>query len=269
MSEKMQLKDHLTLRGTLRCVTGLRIGSAAEMIEIGGLDNPIIKHPLTKMPYVPGSSLKGKMRALLELRLDMIDPQPYEVDKQTGRPKLDTKGKPIRNRNYGEVHRPGSHGCGGKGCPICRIFGSNAGEGQVGPARLIVRDAYLTKEWESKIDGWLKAGDPVTEIKHENTINRITAMANPRTMERVPAGVEFAFEVGYRVFDVDEDGGATDRRLFEHVVEGLQLVQADTLGGSGSRGYGKVTFEGLTLTNLAGDVLAQAETLDELRGTVA
>jgi len=255
MSEKMQLKDHLTLRGTLRCVTGLRIGSAAEMIEIGGLDNPIIKHPLTKMPYVPGSSLKGKMRALLELRLDKIDPR-LEVD---GR----------RNRDYGDVHHPGGYGCQGKDCPICRIFGSNAGEGQVGPARLIVRDAYLTKEWEGKIDGWMKAGDPVTEIKHENTINRITAMANPRTMERVPAGVEFAFEVGYRVFDVDEDGGATDRRLFEHVVEGLQLVQADTLGGSGSRGYGKVTFEGLTLTNLAGDVLAQAETLDELRGTVA
>jgi CRISPR-associated protein Csm3 len=250
MSEKMQLKDYLTLRGTLRCVTGLRIGSAAEMIEIGGLDNPIIKHPLTGLPYVPGSSLKGKMRALLELRLDKIDPRP-EVE---GR----------RNRDYGEVHRPGGYGCEGETCPICRIFGSNAGEGELGPGRLIVRDAYLTGEWEAKIQERLLEGEPVTEIKYENTINRITAMANPRQMERVPAGVEFAFEIGYRVFDTG-DGGATDREMFGRVIEGLRLVEADTLGGSGSRGYGRVAFEGLELTNLAGEVLASAGALDGLR----
>jgi len=250
VSEKMQLKDYLTLRGRLRCVTGLRIGGAAETIEIGGLDNPIIKHPLTGLPYVPGSSLKGKMRALLELRLDKIDPRP-EVD---GR----------RNRNYGEVHRPGGYGCEGEGCPICRIFGSNAGEGKIGPSRLIVRDAYLTGEWEEKIKERLLEGEPVTEIKYENTINRITAMANPRQMERVPAGVEFAFEIGYRVFDIG-DGGATDRRLFQHVIEGLQLVTADTLGGSGSRGYGKVAFEGLTLINLEGTHLFEDKPLDDLR----
>jgi len=253
MSEKMQLKDYLTLRGTLRCVTGLRIGGSAEMIEIGGLDNPIIKHPLTGLPYVPGSSLKGKMRALLELRLDKIDPRP-EVD---GR----------RNRNYGEVHKPARHGgwnCDGANCSICRIFGSNAGEGELGPGRLIVRDAYLTGEWETKIEERLLEGEPVTEIKYENTINRITAMANPRQMERVPAGVEFAFEIGYRVFDTG-DGGATDREMFGRVIEGLRLVEADTLGGSGSRGYGRVSFEDLELTDLEGEILASAGTLDDLR----
>ncbi len=254
MTEKMQLKDYLTLRGTLRCVTGLRIGGSTETIEIGGLDNPVIKHPLTGLPYVPGSSLKGKMRSLLELRLGMIDPRP-EVD---GR----------RNRDYGEVHRPGGYGCEGETCPICRIFGSNAGEGELGPARLIVRDAYLTGEWEAKVEERLQEGDPVTEIKYENTINRITAMANPRQMERVPAGVEFAFEIGYRVFDTG-DGGETDRTLYEHMVEALQLVQADTLGSSGSRGYGKVAFEDLTLTDLEGKILAQAGTLDDLRGALA
>ncbi len=251
MSEKMQLKDYLTLRGTLHCVTGLRIGGAAEMIEIGGLDNPIIKHPLTGLPYVPGSSLKGKMRSLLELRLDKIDPRP-EVD---GR----------RNRDYGEVHRPGGHGCEGPNCPICRIFGSNAGEGKVGPARLIVRDAYLTDEWKDKIQKRLKEGEPVTEIKYENTINRITAMANPRQMERVPAGVEFTFEIGYRVFDTG-DGGSKDRELFKHVIEGLQLVTADTLGGSGSRGYGKVAFKKLSLTDLKGESFFKDTDLDGLRG---
>ncbi len=254
MTEKMQLKDYLTLRGTLRCVTGLRIGGSSETIEIGGLDNPIIKHPLTGMPYVPGSSLKGKMRSLLELRLGLIDPRP----KVNGR----------ENRAYGEVHRPGGYGCQGDECPICRLFGSNAGEGELGPGRLIVRDAYLTDEWDEKVHERLMAGEPVTEIKYENTINRITAAANPRPMERVPAGVTFALEIGYHVFDTG-DGGATDRTLYEHVVEALQLVQADTLGSSGSRGYGKVAFENLTLTDLSGDVVAQGDTLDDLRAALA
>jgi CRISPR-associated protein Csm3 len=235
MSE-MKLQNYLILRGTLRCVTGLRIGGAAEMIEIGGLDNPIIKHPITGMPYVPGSSLKGKMRSLLEFRLNKVD-------------------------SSGEVHA-----CTEVDCPICRIFGTSAGESKVGPSRLIVRDAYLTGEWESEIQERIEAGEPITEIKYENTINRINARANPRQMERVPAGVEFAFEIGYRVFTDNSDGGEKDRKFFKHVIEGLQLVAADTLGGSGSRGYGKVAFEGLTLTDLGGNVLAQAEKLDDLRG---
>ena len=251
MTEKMQLLDYWTLRGTLRCVTGLRVGGAAETIEIGGLDNPIIKHPLTGLPYVPGSSLKGKMRSLLELQLDKIDARRQVNGHQ--------------NRDYGGVHRPNGQGCEGESCPICRIFGSNAGEGNLGPGRLIVRDAYLTEASQDEMKERLKLGEPVTEIKHENTINRITAMANPRQMERVPAGVEFSFEIGYRVFDTG-DGGVIDRGLFQHVINGLLMVQADALGGSGSRGYGRVAFGGLTLTDLAGDKLVpRAETLDEWR----
>lgn len=251
MSDKLVLTDYLTLTGTLRCVTGLRVGTSTDVIEIGGMDNPIIKHPLTGLPYVPGSSLKGKMRALLELRHDKIDARP-EVE---GR----------RNLAYGEVHRPDGYGCDKEICLICRLFGSNAGEGKLGPARLIVRDAYLTKASEDEMKQKQADGEPITEVKHENTINRITAMANPRTMERVPAGVEFAFEIGYRVFDTG-DGGATDRDLFKHVVEGLQLVVVDTLGGSGSRGYGKVAFEKLSLTNLAGQSLLKEGSLDALLG---
>jgi CRISPR-associated protein Csm3 len=250
MSKKLQLVDYWTLSGTLGCVTGLRIGGAAETIEIGGLDNPIIKHPITGMPYVPGSSLKGKMRSLLELRLDKIDSR------------VEVQGR--RNRDYGAVHRPGGWNCGGDDCPICRIFGSNAGEGNLGPGRLIVRDAYLTGASEGAIQEQLAKGEPITEIKYENTINRITAMANPRQMERVPAGVTFAFEIGYRIFDTG-DGGETDRELFQQVVDGLRMVEADALGGSGSRGYGRVAFEGLTLTSLETGELVAAETLEGLQ----
>ncbi|MCP4359456.1 MAG: type III-A CRISPR-associated RAMP protein Csm3 [Chloroflexi bacterium] len=265
MSDKLALKDYLTLKGTLRCVTGLRIGTSTDVIEIGGMDNPIIKHPLDGLPYVPGSSLKGKMRSLLELRHDKIDAQPYELDKN-GQVKKGKNNKPFKNRNYGDVHKPDGHGCDKDKCLICRLFGSSAGEGSLGPGRLIVRDAYLTKGedgWQKKIEKRLAKGDPVTEIKHENTINRITAMANPRTMERVPAGVEFTFEIGYRIFDTGDDG-TIDWSLFKHVAEGLQLVVVDTLGGSGSRGYGKVAFDQLTLTNLAGELLLENGSLEDL-----
>lgn len=230
----IRLQDYLTLRGTLHCVTGLRIGAAAEEIEIGGLDNPIIKHPLTGMPYVPGSSLKGKMRALLEFRHDKVSPS-------------------------GDVHT-----CAEPDCLICRVFGTSAGGSNTGPSRLIVRDAYLTDKWKATIQEKLLEGEPITEIKYENTINRINARANPRPMERVPAGVEFTLEIGYRVFDTG-DGAATDRKLFQHVIEGLQLVAADTLGGSGSRGYGKVAFTELTLTSLNQGELAKDKTLAEMR----
>ena len=250
MTEKLVLQDYLTLEGVLQCVTGLRIGTSTDTIEIGGLDNPIILHPITDLPYVPGSSLKGKMRALLELRHDKIDP----------RPKLNGRD----NRNYGAVHAWDSYHCEGEQCLICRLFGSNAGEGQLGPARLIVRDAYLTEEWNDTFRENLETGRPVTEIKYENTINRITAMANPRQMERVPAGVEFKFEIGYRVFDTG-DAGKTDRSFFKHITEGLELVALDTLGGSGSRGYGKVTFNELTLTSLQRGPLLNKVPLSELR----
>lgn len=237
MIEKLVLQDYLTLRGTIHCITGLRIGTAADVIEIGGLDNPIIKHPLTGLPYIPGSSLKGKMRALLELRHNMIDAS-------------------------GDVHKPNGQGCTGDDCFVCRLFGSSAGEGAVGPARLIVRDAEPTNEWQDTFNGLLEAGKSPTEIKYENTINRITAMANPRQMERVPAGVEFNFELGYRVFDTGDDG-ATDRRLFKHILEGLLLLQSDTLGGSGSRGYGKVTFNDLALRNLQGEAVPLPKSVAE------
>lgn len=250
MTEKIQLVDYLTLSGTLRCVTGLRIGGSAEMIEIGGLDNPIIKHPISGLPYIPGSSLKGKMRSLLEMRLDKIDPRPKVGDR--------------RNRDYGAVHRPGGWNCEGPDCPICRIFGSNAGDSELGPGRLIVRDAYLAQKSEDKMQRQLAEGEPITEIKYENTINRITAMANPRQMERVPAETEFTFEIGYRVFDTG-DGGTIDRRLFSQVIDGLRMVQADALGGSGSRGYGRVAFEGLTLTSLEAGDLATAKSLEGLQ----
>jgi CRISPR-associated protein Csm3 len=140
-------------------------------------------------------------------------------------------------------------GCGGKDCPVCRVFGSaNSGhgkeaDGQKGPTRLIVRDAFLSGDDKEKF----KAGKPIVEEKSENSINRITAVANPRPIERVVPGVAFDFEMVYRIIDTG-DGGSTDKEYFQKVVlEGLKILKDDYLGGGGSRGNGRIGFQGLTI----------------------
>jgi len=78
-----------------------------------------------------------------------------------------------------------------------------------------------------------------TEVKAENTISRITAEANPRFFERVPAGAEFEMNMALNIFKTDEDGD----KLLDYVYEALQLVQDDYLGGGGSRGNGQISFK--------------------------
>ena len=64
----MQLTDMQVIEGDLELVTGLHIGAGNDEIRIGGIDNPVLKHPYSGQPYIPGSSLKGKVRSLLEWR---------------------------------------------------------------------------------------------------------------------------------------------------------------------------------------------------------
>ncbi len=207
------------ITGKIVVKTGLHIGAGNEKVEIGGMDNPIIRNPLTQEPYIPGSSIKGKMRSLLEWKSGKV---------------LGSKGNPCS--------------CGKSDCEICRVFGSanksgkgDSTENTKGPTRIIVRDSVLTREWKEKFN----QGKPLVEEKSENSLNRITAVANPRPIERVVPGVEFDFEIAYRVIDTD-DGGELDKKYFETVVlEGLKLLQEDFLGGGGSRGNGQIEFKDL------------------------
>lgn len=208
------------ITGKIVVKTGLHIGAGNDKVEIGGMDNPIIRNPLTREPYIPGSSIKGKMRSLMEWKLDKLK---------------DTGGKVCS--------------CGNAGCEICRVFGSANTKSDVakdrGPTRLIVRDATLTTDWREKF----KDGKALVEEKSENSLNRITAEATPRPVERVVPGVEFDFEIAYRVIDTG-DGGATDEKYFKEVVlEGLRLLQNDYLGGGGSRGNGQIEFKDLVDEN--------------------
>ncbi len=212
----MEFRGNIIIRGKIRCETGLHIGGNKDIFEIGGIDAPVIRDPITRLPYIPGSSLKGRMRFLLEW--------------ETGR--VSSNGRP---HNCGKDDDPNS-------CPVCRVFGISAAENlKVGPTRLIVRDAHPT---EKTVDKWkeLDTGLLYTEWKKENYINRITSRADPRDMERVPRGSEFNFEMVYGIYDMD-DGGKTDLEFLRYLQIAMKLLEDSYLGGSGSRGYGKVKFE--------------------------
>lgn len=206
----------------MELVTGLHIGGIKETIEIGGVDNPVIvgwkdKDPV---PIIPGSSLKGKIRSLLELK--------YASD--------------IKDKKTDGYVQVGSsyvkYGEGEKSKLIPQVFGIGASdtEGFL-RTRLIVRDSYpskVTVEW------WRKNEDIIhgTEVKAENTINRITSAANPRFFERVPAGSVFEVEFVISIYEGDDEN-----KILKLLFEGLKLLQDNYLGGSGSRGYGKVKFK--------------------------
>ncbi len=208
----MKINTIKQLKGKISVQTGLHIGGSTETMEIGGVDNPILRDGANNEPYIPGSSLKGKMRSLMEWHLGKLHP----------------KGDPYTSKD--------------PECPISRVFGHNAEkDNPVGPTRLIVRDCFLSEEARQSF----KQGQDITEVKHENSINRITAMANPRPLERVVPGVTFDLDIAYRVIDTG-DGGTTDEQNFSEVVlKALALVEQDFLGGAGSRGCGKVQFTDL------------------------
>ncbi|TVR57609.1 MAG: type III-A CRISPR-associated RAMP protein Csm3 [Candidatus Competibacteraceae bacterium] len=208
------------ITATLSLRSGLHIGAGKDAIEIGGLDLPVVKQPFTQEPYIPGSSLKGKLRSLLEWALNRVE-------------------------NDGNVWGSNKNGQYAADDPILRAFGTTHKQWRGGPTRLLVRDAYLDPAWADSIR---EQGLAFTEEKMEVGIDRIQGKAKDgglRRTERVPAGARFALEMVFKVFDWNDDGGQTDRNCLNRVLEGLKLLERDALGGSGSRGYGRVRVENL------------------------
>ncbi len=213
------LNKKIFVKGKIIAETGLAIGGTDVGLEIGGIDKIIVRHPVTKEPYIPGSSIRGKMRSLLD--------KVHNLEK------------------FQKVSNSHIHVCTtGEICNTCRLFGVSADSAgkltgiENTTTRLIVRDAKLTTEKRE----WLRRAPdtelPFTETKVEVVIDRITSQATPRTFERVPAGAEFELELIINVFDEDDEG-----KLLSTLCEGLMLLQDDYLGGSGSRGYGKVSIK--------------------------
>ncbi len=210
------ITKYRTISGVITCLTGLRIGGSSENMEIGALENIIIRHPITDEPYIPGSSLKGKVRSLLEYRDGRRD---------------------SRGRSKGAGSDDGEP-CQCGDCMICRVFGPHKNtRHRLGPTRALFRDSQLTQDSRAMLlDAGKERGLLFTEIKTENMIDRRSGVAtNPRTQERVPANTEFEFAVSVRIFDDDDETA-----ILNLLKDGLKLLEHDYLGASGSRGYGQV-----------------------------
>ena len=202
----MKLKKKVIISGSIKAITGLHIGGSGQGMAIGGADSPVLRDPITNVPYIPGSSLKGKMRSLLE--------------KVSGQLTLKNgKAEPCK--------------CGN--CEVCTVFGVPAEADSKLPGRLIVRDAFMKSASVELLDKSNNTDMPYTEVKTEVTIDRIMSKANPRQIERVPAGAEFDMTLILNVYDEDDVSA-----LLNTVKTSLKLVEDDYLGGNGTRGYGQV-----------------------------
>lgn len=200
----------LEIKGKLEVLTGMHIGGSSAFAAIGAVDSPVVRDTLTNEPIIPGSSLKGKMRALL-----------------------------ARQYNTGAFRS-----CDKDAPQICRLFGSAQ---PVRRSRLLFRDLPL-----DNLDDLREAGlYSATEVKFENGINRLTAVANPRQIERVIRGSVFYLGLIYEFSDMDGKDVHDVSEIpedFALLAEGMKLLQYDYLGGHGSRGYGRVSFSRLEVT---------------------
>jgi|APTNR8051073442_1049403.scaffolds.fasta_scaffold01797_6 CRISPR-associated protein Csm3 len=226
-SNNGKLIRKIRIEGTIIALTGLHIGGSNTGVGVGGADNVVIRNALNNEPYIPGSSLKGKMRSLLE--------------KQDRKFKYDPKGgfltfAPFLNPDDGSL--------------IPHVFGTTpevmekSKNANRPPSRLIVRDCVLTRESAKRLEKLKTTDLQYTEMKTEVAIDRITSKAVPRTIERVPAGSQFQMSMILNVFQLgDNETDADDeKKMIEDIFRALRLVQDDYLGGKGTRGSGEVAI---------------------------
>lgn len=230
---KLGLLGKLLLDGDIVCETGLHVGAGKGSLDLGGADNPVVKDAFGR-PYVPGSTVRGKLRSLLEQTLGHATGDSLVYLSRR-------RGQEVR------IHQSDD-----PGDEVCLLFGRNPGrmdkvsgdtlEARVAsPARLTVYDAPLdlesiTAQMRENLD------DELTEVKSENAIDRVTCQANARTLERVPAGAKFRLRLVVDILCPE------DRELVPLLVSGLRLLEDDALGGGGSRGSGRIRFANWTAT---------------------
>ncbi|MFZ1783048.1 MAG: type III-A CRISPR-associated RAMP protein Csm3 [Lactococcus raffinolactis] len=211
----------LVIEGTIVIKTGMHIGGSSDFSAIGAVDSPVVRDTLTRLPLIPGSSLKGKMRYLLAKELN--------------------NGILLNEPNNDQDE-------------ILRLFGSSEKD-KIRRARLKFNDIKLSNLAELETFNVSS-----TEVKFENTIDRKTAVANPRQIERVIAGSKFDFEIFYNLDDIKEV-----EKDFENIKQGFDLLEFDYLGGHGTRGSGRIAFENLSVITAVGN-FEKINTLNEILG---
>jgi CRISPR-associated protein Csm3 len=250
------ISKKIFISGKIKTLTGLHIGGTESGISIGGVEQIVVRDPITNEPYIPGSSLKGKKRSMLE--------------KLRGEYKIDKEGNAGPSKELGSLS--------------ARIFGISADEKDDSESendksdkvfdfkasRIIVRDSFLTKESRKKLQE-ANLDLPFTETKTETSIDRVTSKANPRTIERVPKDAEFQLDMVLTVYEGDDE-----KDLLDGLFTSMILLQEDYLGGHGSRGYGKIKFSDVKLSvktneiyRTGGDDISYNDipVPDELRGS--
>jgi CRISPR-associated protein Csm3 len=213
----MKKTGYHEITGTITLLSGLRIGGSDDLLQIGGADLTCIRNPVTHAPYLPGSSIKGKMRSELESLLG-----------QFGGPR---KNEPCR--------------CGG--CIVCAVFGMHKPrEHKLGPSRIIVRDAQL-------IEGGQIENKSSTAIDRATGTALRGAL---RSEQRVVPGTTFSLKIGIQIWDLDEKAEhknlkgtsySGEQALIAFVFDGLKLVERTGLGSGVSKGSGELQFTDLKL----------------------
>ncbi len=239
MSKKLIRKIAISIEMT--CETGLHIGDSKDNVQIGGLDGPVVRRRDNNQPYIPGSSLKGKMRSLLEQVRGINADGKFGIGKDS-----------VSKDDYNSTHKN-----------IAEFFGKPS----VNASRIIVRDCYLTDASVEDINDRFTTDMPYTEQKYENTISRSLGTTigggGMRNQERVPAGAVFQVNLVLNVFipkgnvnvvtateEQIKSADAQQNKDLALLDEGLLLLAHDYLGGSGSRGYGQVSFGVCTIKNV-------------------
>lgn len=212
----------IEIRGKIEVCTGMHIGGSSAFAAIGAVDSPVIKDVRTGNPIIPGSSLKGKMRTLLAKK--------YNQKKVASSPDNDDE------------------------C-LLRLFGTSKkdAKGCIKKSRVIFSDMIMSNAEELRDKGIRS----LTEVKFENSIDRITAVANPRQIERVIRGAQFELNI---IYELDNEEEAIEDLAI--LADGMKLLGYDYLGGSGSRGYGKIKFNNLETECVVGEV--SDDTLDKI-----
>jgi CRISPR-associated protein Csm3 len=230
MTDKtIELTGRIFLIFDIETKSGLHIGGSGEGISIGGVDKTVVRDPMTNRPYIPGSSLRGKIRSLLE--------------KYSGAPQNKSIGRDVKihvAEDWGQYNE----------YLVCQVFGV-PGESKISaPTRLIVRDVHMNEKSADELNK-LRTDLPFTEVKTEVAIDRVTSAASPRQMERVPANVIFSnAEMVYSLYnitgaDATSNGINKDLERLRFLITGLELLEDDYLGGLGSRGSGKVALKNI------------------------
>lgn len=222
----LRLKSTHRIEAVVRSVSGLRIGAQDTRLEIGTTDNTVLRNPLSGQPFIPGSSLKGKLRSEWERRLG----------------KTSHDGKEPCN-------------CAGADCFVCRLFGPHKKPNHtLGPTRVRVRDGIAVEQVD---DAWVEARSPVTTYaKPENMIQRNVGVAgSPRDVEVVAAGTCWRLRIDFDVLRLDDafqNAALGDLRgkaaLQEAMLKALAFVIRTGIGAGLSKGYGELELVPGTLT---------------------